>query len=131
MPTTINGPVELLHAIPALIGQDPTDCLVVVGIRDDGIVALVMRVLIADTGTRDVLLRATQPAFARQDVAALTYVAYGGQPPDVDELVAVTSASFDVADVIHVTDGPDGRRWRSLMCQDERCCPPEGRRLDV
>jgi hypothetical protein len=130
---TVGSPSELLAALPHMLGYVPTDSLVLVcmhgGKKRTG---LLLRYddWVADY-PEDFFARAI-PRIEHEAPDSLLVVMFGerspidGDLPDraftellVDEL---DQLGLDELDVLYTAEG----RWWSYLCEDPRCCPPEG-----
>ena len=109
-PLQVSGPAQLVAAVPYLIGFEPSNSVVAVFMRDSRVI-LTVRVD-ASSEVSQAVERAAL-ACGADELAVLTY--------DTDETINLPG-DLIVRDVIAVRGG----RWRSLMCQDRTCCPPEG-----
>ncbi|QLL25222.1 DUF4192 domain-containing protein [Actinobacteria bacterium IMCC26103] len=125
--TTLTSPHDLIAAIPFLIGYHPVDSLVVVSIKDNCI-GMAMRVdypidlpiaaydLLAShlhrEGSTGALLVAYVPSGRSDGEAVLS-----------DLAAALHRIDLKVDESLLIQDG----RFRSTMCSDVQCCPPNGR----
>lgn len=125
--TTLTTPHDLLAAIPFLIGYHPTDSLVLVSIKEDCVgMAMRMDFPIAESDSHFDICASHISA---DDADGALIVAY--QPSgrdDGDIVLAQTAAALSRAGVaiyesILIADGT----YRSTLCHDATCCPPEGR----
>jgi len=128
--TTLTSPHDLLAAIPFLIGYHPSDSLVLVAIKGD-LVSMAMRVDYPKNENTDAYdLLAHHLKLDGADAALmLAYV-----PSDKPELyetgaevlgymaISLLKNSIKIRESIEVI----GNRWRSVICEDISCCPPEG-----
>jgi hypothetical protein len=160
----VSGVVELLEAVPYLLGFRPEDSVVLVGLRD-GAVFGTARIDIAALNKYELLVErlsdeerwAAQPlpdddlvdacrALARAGVHEVVGSVWleGEQWPrllstgvralrllpreDLARRITEVAAEFGlpISDILLVVD----RRCWSYGCEDERCCPPEGTRLN-
>lgn len=115
------GPVALLGSLPAALGRQPGDELVIVGIsRKARGVAVVLSV--ANDGDELVVDHAARQLL-RDGATAAVVVSYSSDERRI-ELAAtlLPTLGVRVLDVLVVHDG----RWWSLACADPSCCPPEG-----
>jgi hypothetical protein len=128
----INGPAELLDAVPYLLGFHPAASLVIVGLNQSRLVVTV-RLDLADVAARDVLADAVA-AMHRGGSAQLVAAVYHAGPverplPWHAAALALTDEAArvgcDVIDVLLVA----GERWWSYSCTDVGCCPADGHRL--
>lgn len=126
--TRIAEPAELIGAVPYLLGFHPHESLVIVGLAGTKVI-VTARLDLADVAHPRVLADCLD-ALRQGDATKLVAVAFTEQHRSIDDLTGQMVAEsrrvgIAVADVLIVTSG----RWRSLMCTDETCCPPEGRLL--
>ncbi|WP_375492524.1 DUF4192 domain-containing protein [uncultured Jatrophihabitans sp.] len=130
----ISGPADLLQAVPYLLGFCPRESLVLVGLHDARLV-VTARLDLADAQHGPTLAH-TVAAMVNGGVSAFVAVVY----PDTPEPVAIASiepswlplarmiaeqaaaVDCELVDVLLVA----GRRWRSVGCRDDDCCPPDG-----
>jgi hypothetical protein len=124
--TTLTSPHDLLAAIPFLIGYHPQNSLVLVSLKDDA-VGMAMRVdLPRDIAIEGYDLLASH--FVREEAEAALIVAYTDQPSaDCESILINTSAALvragiDIKESLIVRNN----RFRSMLCTDPTCCPPEG-----
>jgi len=124
--TTLTSPHDLLAAIPFLIGYHPQNSLVLVSLKDDS-VGMAMRVdLPRDIAIEGYDLLASH--FVREEAEAALIVAYTDQPSaDCESILINTSAALvragiDIKESLIVRNN----RFRSMLCTDPTCCPPEG-----
>ena len=131
--TTLTSPHDLLAAIPFLIGYHPSNSLVLVAIKE-GTVSMAMRVdypsqqnsdaydLLAHhiklDGAESALMIAYVPTETGEGIATgaevLGYLA-----------ISLLKNAIEIRESIEVI----GNRWRSVICEDISCCPPEGNPL--
>ena len=130
--TTLTSPHDLLAAIPFLIGYHPTDSLVIVSLKED-CVGMAMRVdyptidAVNSPGTYDALIYHLVRESA-QGALVVAYVPDGRN--DGEEILASISTSLSQVEIptreaLLISNG----RWRSVLCGDLECCPPEGNEL--
>ena len=132
--TTLTSPHDLLAAIPFLIGYHPTNSLVMVSLKEES-VGMAMRVDYPECQIDD-------PRFQDQiDLLVHHLVRDGGDGalilayvPDTrgdgEEILnamatAIFRAQIEVRESLLIWQG----RWRSILCADTDCCPPQGRQL--
>jgi hypothetical protein len=127
--TTLTSPHDLIAAIPFLIGYHPVDSLVVVSIKDN-CVGMAMRVDYPDdlpASAYDLLASHLQ----REGSTGALLVAYVPSTRSDGEVVlgdlSAALLRIDVAidESLLINNG----RYRSTICNDSQCCPPEGRDL--
>ena len=124
----LHTPDDLLAAVPYVLGFHPADSIVLVGF--DG--ALLVFTLRADLPSREdsaatrSLARQLADVAGERGVTEVVAVAYGPrfqvQPVMPGLISAIAQTGIGVRDAIGVT----GRRYWSCLCEDPRCCPPEG-----
>lgn len=131
----IHGPAELLQAIPYLLGFHPHDSLVLVGLQGTRLV-VTARLDLSDAAEPGVIAHSIS-AMSGGGAGTVVGVVYdddaapaGGPTGAWTGLVAAVAAdaaanACNLSDVLVVA----GRRWWSLCCADEACCPPSGRDL--
>jgi hypothetical protein len=125
----VTGPAELLAAVPYLIGFHPAESLVLVGI-DAARVVVTARLDLADAADIRGFIDDTLTTLRNGGASLVLAVVYDDsqrpQPRLLDELVLAASlADCELLDVLYVASG----QWWSLTCEDDTCCPPEGRPL--
>ncbi len=124
--STLTSPHDLLAAIPFLIGYHPSNSLVLISLKDDS-VGMAMRIdLPVDVSVESYDLLASH--FNRESADGAFLVAYlpdgstAGESVLINASAALIRAGIEVEESLIVIDG----RFRSIMCSDEICCPPEG-----
>ena len=131
--TTLTSPHDLLAAIPFLIGYHPSDSLVLVAIKGD-LVSMAMRVDYPEnenTDTYDLLAHHLKLDGAD---AALMLAYVPSEKSELHETGAevlghMSNSLTKNAIVIRESIEVIGNRWRSVICEDISCCPPEGNLL--
>ncbi len=124
----LSGPADLIEAVPFLLGFHPQRSLVLLGLGGDGgrRVTVTARMDLDDVsdGLDDTLC-----AVARSGADAVVAILYAANVDDQSWVDLIYRAARDIdlepIDVLRV----DAGRWRSLQCEDTRCCPPDGRPL--
>lgn len=124
--TTLTSPHDLLAAIPFLIGYHPQDSLVLVALKDEA-VGMAMRVdMPVGVSAEGYDLLASH--FLRDGADGAFIVAYVGEcavdPENVliNTSAALVRAGIDIKESLIVRNN----RFRSMICSDFTCCPPEG-----
>lgn len=119
----ITSPRELVAAIPHLLGFVPEDSLVVVALDNNDVHSMVR----VDWPISQSVLQGSLARYA-QSVATIEIVLcfYSDTEIDSYESVSEVFCESDVLDVLTVKHG----FWKSAMCEDSQCCPPEGRSLN-
>lgn len=131
----LNSPVDILAAVPYLLGFHPTDSLIVLGLLDDHMI-FQSRV---DLPQRQVPPTSDLDAFARyltdlataQRANSVILIGYGPEDLVVPAVLAtgtaMTRRSIAVVESLRVT----GNRYWSLGCTDPGCCPTNGQPYEV
>lgn len=127
--TTLTSPIDLLAAVPFLIGYAPSDSLVIIGLREDEM-SLAMRVdYPADVDLDQIDTLANNLVKEKSDGALL--VAY--LPEDVMDsecLLAPLREAIELREIkVRECVIVQNEKWRSAICKDPTCCPPEGSAL--
>lgn len=127
--TTLTSPHDLLAAIPFLIGYHPKNSLVLVSLKENA-VGMAMRVdLPSDIAAEGYDLLAAH--FQREEAEAALIVAYAdANSVDPESVIINTSAALvragiDIKESLIVYNN----RFRSMLCSDSTCCPPEGNEI--
>lgn len=131
--TTLTSPHDLLAAIPFLIGYHPTDSLVLVSLKDES-VGMAMRIdyppVVQEDSRTDAFARLVE-YLVKEGADGALVIAYA--PDDRNDgaeildsiAAALNRVEIQVREALLVCGG----RWRSLLCGDIDCCPPQGRAL--
>lgn len=128
--TTVKTPHDLLAAVPFLIGYHPTDSLVLISVKSDSL-EMAMRIDFPKNppeGSYQLLASHLK----RDNSEGALIVAY--EPTDS---LAGPEVLHNVADAVASLDIPirelmlvRNNHWRSLLCSDDKCCPPEGNQIE-
>ncbi len=124
--TTLTSPHDLLAAVPFLVGFHPANSLVVIALTDQKI-GMAMRIDFPREFDPD-QIDALGSHLLREEADSALIVAY--TPDDIEDceyLLAPLSEAISlrgllIRECLQVHRG----RWRSTICQDRECCPPEG-----
>lgn len=132
--TTVKTPHDLLAAVPFLIGYHPTNSLVLISVKEDAL-EMAMRI--------DYPINPPEGAFKllaahlkRDKAQGALLVAY--VPDDLqDDVQSGEEVLRQVAEEVAQIEIPiremmlvKDKRWRSLLCNDEKCCPPDGNPIE-
>ena len=127
--TTLTNSHDLLAAVPFLIGYHPEDSLVIISIRDKS-VGVAMRIDYPQVADREQieLLVSHIEKHSCDGVLIVSYIPE--RCTNHNEIGRALTQSLENAD-ISVRENLEVRagRWRSLICEDEKCCPPGGNQL--
>ncbi|MBO3732793.1 DUF4192 domain-containing protein [Glycomyces niveus] len=121
---SINGPTDLIAAVPYLLGFAPEHSLVAVGLKDRGLECTFRVDLPGSLDHLDRLNTLIEPV-RTNDCTAVVLIAYGEAEITTaclaQALIDYALADIDVLDALRVTEG----RYYNPTCTDP-CCPPEG-----
>ncbi len=124
--STLTSPHDLLAAVPFLIGYHPSNSLVLVALKDDS-VGMAMRVDLPTSETSASYdLLATH--FTREDADGAFLVAYIPEDCHTGESVLINASAALMRAGVEIKESllVQSDRFRSLLCIDASCCPPEG-----
>ena len=128
----LRSPGDVLAAVPFLVGHHPHESVVLLCLRPPrDQVRLTMRVDLPDPGHWPELASMLVGHARRAGADAVVLAVYTEQADlPVDGIVAacrveLAGAGCELRDALLVRES----RWRSLLCTDPSCCPPEGRAL--
>jgi hypothetical protein len=134
----ISGPAELLQAVPYLLGFHPTRSLVLVGLQDERLV-VTARLDLSDAVLGGVPHAVT--AMMRGGSTSFVAIVYDDDEAELDADFGTFCSPWDGIEVVlrdelelagaYLRDTllVTGDRWWSLTCEDDDCCPVEGRPL--
>jgi hypothetical protein len=132
------GPAALVRSLPAALGRQPANALVIVGVSSMHQDAATVGVLDlsgitteeeaedAAENVPEAITSAVRDGATK--VAVLAYADDADEPLSVSSRMAATAAIYaelaglGVLDTVAVFRG----RWRSYECDNPSCCPPEG-----
>lgn len=122
--TTVTSPIDLLAAVPFLIGYQPSDAIVMMELQDESI-TMAIRVDFPESITEGEA-SALASKFEGSDGALLVF--YIPESCEDAELVIrpISEALMELNVPLKESIIIVGDRWRSLICVDESCCPIEG-----
>jgi hypothetical protein len=130
----LTSPVDVLSAVPYLLGFHPTDSVVVLGLRCRRLVFHARTDLPEESAPQSavaVLAHQLLELLRGQRSNAVIAVGYGTAARVTPLVLAVGQAmrshALRVYELLRVTDG----RYWSYECDDPACCPPDGVQFDV
>lgn len=121
---SVQNPAELVSAVPFLLGYHPSNSLVVISVSDDAL-TMAMRIDY-DAEMPAEAYEVCASHLQRDNAEGAILVAYTDS--DTAEAVlhktaeAISALDIQVREVLIVTS----TTYRSVLCQDETCCPAEG-----
>src|SRR5262245_31389189 len=130
-PLRLRDSVDVLAAVPFLLGYHPSDSIVVVGVHRQ-LHRMTVRYDLPPPGVdipEYLGARVGDPVtvLLRLGVSAVLLIGYGDPERVADSMRwlhrAYRSAGLDVLEALHILAG----RYRSVLCADTGCCPAEGR----
>ncbi len=130
----LRDPIDVLAAIPYVIGYQPTDSIIVIGMRGKRLV-FTARVDLPAVGAprRDVREQVDHlvSIVLRQSATGVLLVGFG-TAERVGPIVSGLREAYERAGlmVLEALRAADGRYW-SYLCSDPVCCPPAGSPYDV
>lgn len=124
-------PATALAAVPYLVGFTPSESIVLLALRPPrGRVVLTLRQDLPPVGFDEAVAEVLTTHAAQRQATGALLVVYTEDPSARPraELVAAVRRRLDerdveLRDVLLVRAG----RWWSYVCDDTRCCPPEGK----
>jgi hypothetical protein len=131
----VRSPGDLIEAIPYLLGFQPRESVVIVGLADAR-VRVTARADLSEFADGTALPE-TMRVLANSDTTRVIAAVYDRAPPDVSkpdlprrQLINELARSarrfgIDLVEAVLVSHG----RWWSYMCADDNCCPAQGREL--
>jgi Domain of unknown function (DUF4192) len=130
----LREPVDVLAAVPYVLGYHPTDSVVVIGLAGRRLLFATRDDLPAAEATSSevgTVIAHLHGLVVSQGADGALIVGYG-QPERVDPVTEGLHAAFDgagvcVLEVLRTT----GERYWSYLCHDPACCPAEGAPYDV
>ncbi|RBQ19827.1 DUF4192 domain-containing protein [Spongiactinospora rosea] len=127
----LSSPVDVLAAVPYLIGFHPADSLVVLGLTGSRPHSEARLTLRWDLPLASDALDRFVPILFKEDITHVIVLGYGAGPlvtPAVDQVRSLAQGSdIAVAEALRA----DGGRYWSYTCAATTCCPPEGTPYDV
>jgi hypothetical protein len=130
----LREPVDVLAAIPYLIGYQPTDSVVALAMRGRRLYFTVRDDLPPGDAPPDLVAEAVDEMLdlvLRQRVSGVLFVAYGSEERARPVLFGLRDtfedAGLAVLELLRADDG----RYGSYICGNPDCCPPSGTPYDV
>lgn len=124
---TLTSAHDLITAVPFLIGFHPNDSLVLISVKD-GAIGVALRIDIPASITSDEIDLLAHH-FIRDEAEAALLVAYMPEGRSDGDLLLISIGAglirngIDIHESLVISAG----RYRSIICRDQGCCPPNGR----
>jgi hypothetical protein len=128
----IGSPASLLAVVPVLLGFEPGNSMVVIGVGQPGAeVRLTLRYDLPDPGLAPAVAAHAMSVLTAQRIQTAVAVGYG--PERLVSPVAAALRDCAPGAGVTVTEllRADNQRYWSYGCEDPACCPPEGKPFDV
>jgi Domain of unknown function (DUF4192) len=128
----IGSPASLLAVVPVLLGFEPGNSMVVIGIEEPGAeVKLTLRYDLPDQGLAPAVAGHAMSVLTAQRIQTAVAVGYG--PEHLVSPVAAALRECAPKAGVTVTEllRAENQRYWSFLCKDPACCPPEGKPFDV
>jgi hypothetical protein len=126
-------PAAVLAVVPHLLGFYPSRSLVVLGLGEQDRVMVTFRYDLPepnDDGHAADIARHADYVLSRECLKAALLVGYGAPELVLPVLAQTTARLHDNGIQLREALRAEGGRYWSLLCDDERCCPREGRSYD-
>ena len=128
----IGSPASLLAVVPVLLGFEPGNSMVVIGVEQPGAeVRLTLRYDLPDPGLAPAVAAHAMSVLTAQRIQTAVAVGYG--PEHLVSPVATALRDCAPGAGVTVTEllRAENQRYWSYVCGDPDCCPPEGKPFDV
>jgi hypothetical protein len=128
----IDGTANLLATVPHLLGFNPENSLVIVAVKgEQDQVVVTMTIDLPEKIDEDFTQNLCE-TIKRSGADGLVAIFYLQVKPNIYKELAELfmeriSLQFHIRDILWVSS----KKWASFLCSDERCCPAEGRILEV
>jgi len=119
----IHSPRQLIQALPQIVTKIQSDALIVVALEQGKVHS---HLVVSSCDFESNQMQFLQGVSRRPEVGlvAICYIEDSEEARIAlnDLRVAAETAGIHVLDLLHVFKG----RWRSMLCEDDSCCPTEG-----
>jgi hypothetical protein len=126
---TLTSAHDLITAVPFLIGFHPTDSIVLISVKD-GAIGVAMRIDLPTTINSDEIDLLAHH-FIRDEAEAALLVAYVPEGRNDGDSLLISLGAGLIRNGIEIQESLliSAGRYRSIICRDQRCCPPAGKVL--
>ena len=127
----LDSPAAIIASVPAMLGFAPENSIVVVMCSNEGGRTLVGPLMRLDSDRINDLAwylrqyRAQHPQYDRAIVITYETALHEAEKWAAASCAVARDAGFDVKDALATAGG----RWRSILCANPQCCPPDGNEL--
>ena len=124
--TTLTSPQDLLASVPFILGYHPTNSIVLVALKEEEI-GMAMRIDFPDDVDPD-QIDTLASHLVQEGADSALLIAYVPEAVFDSEFLlgpirdAIAMRGIRLRESLEVR----GDRWRSTICMDHGCCPPEG-----
>jgi hypothetical protein len=124
--TQLTTPQDLLAAVPFMVGYHPSNSLVIMAMREDHI-SMAMRVDFPSAEAIEEIATNIYRHLSRASIDEVILVGYLPPAHFSDNLLtgisdALRALGVGIKEAIIVRND----RYRSTICEDQQCCPPDG-----
>lgn len=123
----LTSPHSVAAALPFLLGFQPRECIVLLWVRGSRLI-LTQRLDLPDDSPTPAWFQAAwlPPGTGRVDEVVVALVSARPDLAPIADGLLERAGEVEIRDILRVHDG----RWWSLLCEDDVCCPREGRAID-
>jgi Domain of unknown function (DUF4192) len=128
----VGSPASLLAVVPVLLGFEPGNSMVVIGIEEPGAdVRLTLRYDLPDPELAPAVAGHAMSVLAAQRIQTAVAVGYGPEHLVSPVAAALRDGAPEAGVTVTELLRAENQRYWSYLCGDPACCPPEGKPFDV